>query len=148
MKGRYRVFKAGALHHIYQRTYDGYLIFYSVRDFLVFFTLLCTTARKYKITVLGLCLMYDHIHVLVKAPSGKAGGGDHHHVPARNIRACRRAQRLPVLQDTGVGALPVCRRRDNDDRPESHDRPGGPCDTADMRYGPAHQHEKEGYCNP
>ncbi len=69
MKGRYRVFKAGALHHIYQRTYDGYLIFYSVRDFLVFFTLLCTTARKYKITVLGLCLMYDHIHVLVSAPS-------------------------------------------------------------------------------
>lgn len=69
MKGRYRVFKAGALHHIYQRTYDGYLIFYSVRDFLVFFTLFCTIARKYHIVVLGLCLMYDHIHVLVAAPS-------------------------------------------------------------------------------
>ncbi|MBR0222649.1 MAG: transposase, partial [Bacteroidales bacterium] len=70
-KGRYRVFKAGALHHIYQRTYDGYLIFYSVRDFLVFFTLFCTIARKYHIRVLGICLMYDHIHVLVAAPSKK-----------------------------------------------------------------------------
>lgn len=70
-KGRYRVFKAGALHHIYQRTYDGFLIFYSVRDFLVFFTLFCTIARKYHIRVLGVCLMYDHIHVLVAAPSKK-----------------------------------------------------------------------------
>lgn len=72
MKGRNRVFKVGALHHIYQRTVGGYLIFYSVRDFLVFFTIFCTVARKYDIVVLGLCLMYDHIHVLVKAPSRKA----------------------------------------------------------------------------
>ena len=69
MKRRCRVFKAGALNHIYQRTYEGFLIFYSVRDFLVFFTLFCTIARKYNIKVLGLCLMYDHIHVLVVAPS-------------------------------------------------------------------------------
>lgn len=72
MKGRNRVFKVGALHHIYQRTVGGYLIFYSVRDFLVFFTIFCTVARKYDIVVLGVCLMYDHIHVLVKAPSRKA----------------------------------------------------------------------------
>ena len=67
MKGRSRVFKVGALHHIYQRTVGGYIIFYSVREFLVFFTLFCTIARKYHIVVLGVCLMYDHIHVLVKA---------------------------------------------------------------------------------
>ena len=69
MKGRNRVFRVGALHHIYQRTIDGYLIFYDKRDFLVFFTLFCTVARKYNIQVLGICLMYDHIHVLVKASS-------------------------------------------------------------------------------
>lgn len=69
MKGRFRVFKAGALHHIYQRTVGGYLIFYSVRDFIVFFTLFCTVARKRNIQVLGLCLMYDHLHVLISAPS-------------------------------------------------------------------------------
>lgn len=72
MKGRNRVFKVGALHHIYQRTVGVYLIFYSIRDFLVFFTIFCTVARKYDIVVLGVCLMYDHIHVLVKAPSRKA----------------------------------------------------------------------------
>ena len=71
MKGRNRVFKVGALHHIYQRTIDGYLIFYDKRDFLVFFTLICTIARKYNIQVLGICLMYDHIHLLVKASSKK-----------------------------------------------------------------------------
>lgn len=71
MKGRNRVFKVGALHHIYQRTVDGYLIFYSIRDYLVFFTLICTIARKYGIVVLGVCLMCDHIHILVKAPSKK-----------------------------------------------------------------------------
>lgn len=69
MKGRNRVFKVGELHHIYQRTVNGYLIFYSGRDFLVFFTLFCTLARHHNIQVLGLCLMYDHIHVLVAAPS-------------------------------------------------------------------------------
>ena len=69
MKGRYRVFKVGELHHIYQRTVNGYLFFYSGRDFLVFFTLFCTLARQHGIQVLGLCLMYDHIHVLVVALS-------------------------------------------------------------------------------
>ena len=71
MKGRNRVFKVGALHHIYQRTVDGYLIFYSVRDYLVFFTLICTIARKFDIAVLGICFMCDHVHFLVKAPSRK-----------------------------------------------------------------------------
>ncbi len=69
MKGRFRVFRAGSLNHIYQRTLGGFLIFYSIRDFIVFFTLFCTLARKYAIQVLGLCLMYDHIHVLISAPS-------------------------------------------------------------------------------
>ena len=69
MKGRQRIFKVGAIHHIYQRTIDGYLIFYDKRDFLVLFTLICATARKYNIKVLGICLMYDHIHLLVKASS-------------------------------------------------------------------------------
>ena len=69
MNGRQRIFKVGAIHHIYQRTIDGYLIFYDKRDFLVLFTLICTTARKYNIKVLGICLMLDHIHLLVKASS-------------------------------------------------------------------------------
>ncbi len=69
MKGRFRVFKAGQLHHIYQRTINGFVIFYSISDFLVFFTQFCTLARKHKVQVLGLCLMYDHIHALIVASS-------------------------------------------------------------------------------
>ena len=52
--------------HIYQRTVGGYLLFYSVSDFLVFFTIFCVTARRFGIRVVGVCPMYDHLHVLVE----------------------------------------------------------------------------------
>ena len=55
--------------HIYQRTRSGYLLFYNVSDFLVFFTIFCREARRYKIQVIGLCPMYDHLHVLVECSS-------------------------------------------------------------------------------
>ena len=67
MRGKDRVFKPFAIQHIYQNTLEGFLVFYSVRDYLVFFCLLSTAARRYGILVIGLCLMPDHIHVLVKA---------------------------------------------------------------------------------
>ena len=54
------------IKHAYTRTRTGGLIFYTVKDYLVFFTLFCTIARKHSIRVLGLCLMYDHIHILVE----------------------------------------------------------------------------------
>ena len=68
MRGRLS-FKQGAVQHLYQNTIDGFLIFYSVRDCLVFFTIFATAARRYDIKVIGLCLMVDHIHVLVEARS-------------------------------------------------------------------------------
>ena len=66
MKGKCS-FQIGAVQHVYQRTHGGFLIFYSVKDYLVFFTLFSIAVRKYHIKVLGLCLMVDHIHVLVIA---------------------------------------------------------------------------------
>lgn len=60
MKKR-RVF-AGEVHHVYQRTAKGGLIFYSLHDYLVFFTIYCSQARKREIEVLALCPMIDHIH--------------------------------------------------------------------------------------
>lgn len=66
MRGRIS-FRPGAVQHVYQNTIDGFLIFYSVRDCLAFFTIFTTTARKYKVRILGLCLMVDHIHLLVEA---------------------------------------------------------------------------------
>lgn len=66
MRGRIS-FRQGAIQHIYQNTVDGVLIFYSVRDFLVFFTTFATVSRHYDIRILGICLMFDHIHLLVEA---------------------------------------------------------------------------------
>ena len=68
MKGRL-VFTNGAIQHIYQKTVHGFLIFYSVRDCLVFFTMIATAARRYHVRILGICLMVDHVHVLIEVGS-------------------------------------------------------------------------------
>lgn len=57
--------------HIYQNTPERFLLFYTVSDFLVFFTIVCTCARKHGVRVLGICPMYDHLHILVLANSRK-----------------------------------------------------------------------------
>lgn len=53
--------------HIYQRARHGFVIFYSARDCLVFFTILSTTAIRHSLKILGLCLMFNHIHIIVEA---------------------------------------------------------------------------------
>ena len=53
---------AGEVHHIYQKTRGGVLLFYSLRDYLVYFTIYCTIAEKMDVTVLALCPMPDHLH--------------------------------------------------------------------------------------
>ena len=78
MKGRV-YFGTGAVQHVYQNTHNGFLIFYSVRDCLVFFTVFMTVARLYHVRILGLCLMPDHIHVLLIAQSRKELGRFVHH---------------------------------------------------------------------
>ena len=65
MRGRV-YFGAGAVQHIYQKTVGGYLIFYSVRDHLVFYTIISCVARMHNVKVLGLCQMVDHVHILVQ----------------------------------------------------------------------------------
>ncbi|MBR5035218.1 MAG: transposase [Bacteroidales bacterium] len=65
MKGKI-YFGAGAVQHIYQKTAGGFLIFYSVRDYLVFYTIFSCVARIHKVRVIGLCQMVDHLHVLVQ----------------------------------------------------------------------------------
>ncbi len=52
----------GEVHHIYQQTAGGVVLFYSMRDYLVFFTIYCSMAEKLDVTVLALCPMPDHIH--------------------------------------------------------------------------------------
>lgn len=62
-----RKFCADGIMHIYQRTRNGFNIFYSLEDFLVFFTIVSVQVRKFGINMLGLCLMIDHIHILASA---------------------------------------------------------------------------------
>ncbi len=71
MKGHNRKFYSGSLNHCYQNTRNGYLLFYTVFDCLVFFTVFCSTARRYNVSVLKLCLMPDHIHFVIMAESRK-----------------------------------------------------------------------------
>ena len=52
--------------HIYQRTIDGYLLFYTIPDFLVFFSIVCVCSKRHKVKLLGICPMFDHTHLLAK----------------------------------------------------------------------------------
>ena len=52
----------GILHHCYQNTVKGDLLFYTTSDYLVFFSHLCVAAKHYGVQVLSLALMPDHIH--------------------------------------------------------------------------------------
>lgn len=66
---RRRKFSGVVLMHLYQRLVSRGLIFYSVKDLLVFYTIFCIYAERHKVRILGLCLMFDHIHVLVETDS-------------------------------------------------------------------------------
>ena len=63
---RRRRFLEDEVHHIYQRTINRFNIFYDLEDYLVYYTIFSIAARQYEVTVLGLCLMFDHIHMLIK----------------------------------------------------------------------------------
>ena len=56
---------------MYQRTLNRGLIFYSLDDYLVFFTIFCSQAKQQSIRVLALCPMLDHIHQVVVAENEK-----------------------------------------------------------------------------
>ena len=62
MKNFNRRFVSGALNHCYQRTVNGFLLFYNVSDCLVLFTIICTCAKRYHVDILALSFMPDHIH--------------------------------------------------------------------------------------
>ncbi len=65
-RNRRRKFLKDEVHHIYQRTVKRFNIFYDLEDYLVYYTIFSIAARQYDVTILGLCLMFDHIHMLIK----------------------------------------------------------------------------------
>ena len=59
----------GQPHHVFQRSSDKGLLFYTAADVLAYFTIYMTYARTYRITVLGVCPMRDHVHGMIIPPS-------------------------------------------------------------------------------
>ena len=59
----------GQPHHVYQRSSDRGLLFYTAADVLTYFTIYMTYARLFEIVVLGVCPMRDHVHGMIIPPS-------------------------------------------------------------------------------
>ena len=59
----------GGVTHVYQRAVHGFNLFYTLSDYLVFYTIFSVFARRFNICVLSLCLMIDHFHTLLVANS-------------------------------------------------------------------------------
>ena len=70
-KERKRRFIVHECNHVYQKTVKGFMLFYDREDYLVCYMILSVMAAKYKITVLEVCFMVDHIHMLIEASSCK-----------------------------------------------------------------------------
>ena len=60
-------FIPGVPHHIYFRSFDRGLIFYTSSDYLVYFTFITTVARHYGVTLMELSIMPDHVHAFARS---------------------------------------------------------------------------------
>lgn len=86
MRKRRRFFK-GELNHVYQKAVNGFNLFYSRFDYLVFYTILSVCARAAKdVTVLALCIMRDHWHLLAFAENREALSAFEDHYSFRFVR--------------------------------------------------------------
>lgn len=59
-------FRPGAAIHIYQKGRNGQVLFYSIQDLLVYYTIFSTKAQTMGVHVLSLCLMINHVHALIQ----------------------------------------------------------------------------------
>ena len=82
-----RRFYVGELNHVYQKAVNGFNLFYSRYDYLVFYTIfsVCANATD-KVTILALCIMRDHWHMLVFAESREALSSFEDHYSFRFVR--------------------------------------------------------------
>ena len=69
MRGRKRKLPSDTYEHIYIRSINQFVIFYSMEDRLVYYTIFAVMAKRYGVIVLALALMFDHVHYLIKALS-------------------------------------------------------------------------------
>ena len=52
----------GTFYHCYHRAVDRGVIFYSISDYLMYYTIYCIKAPKYKVKVMKMVQMPDHVH--------------------------------------------------------------------------------------
>lgn len=69
MRRRISFFQPEAIQHIYQRAADKGVIFYTIEDRLVYYTLAAVNAKKCKIKVFSASIMFTHLHQGVQAES-------------------------------------------------------------------------------
>ena len=112
MKGRKRAVISGCVHHIYQRTLNGELIFYTIRDHLVHFSILSVCARRYRLTILALCQMPEHLHLTAKPLSKKQLADFVRDATACFVREYNRAVgRTGPLFDSRFGSAPKTKEK-------------------------------------
>ena len=59
-----RLIQDGVPLHVYNKGYDGNLLFYTIFDYLSFFTALSCLSAKYGVDLIALTLMPNHFHCL------------------------------------------------------------------------------------
>lgn len=69
MRGHKRKLPSDTFQHIYIRSVNQFVIFYSMEDRLVYYTIFAVMAKRYGIIVLAMVLMFDHVHHLIKSVS-------------------------------------------------------------------------------
>ena len=66
-KGPKRMAFGSAIQHIYKRTVDKGVLFYRLEDRLVYYTITAVKARRHRVVMLAMSLMYTHIHRAVRS---------------------------------------------------------------------------------
>ena len=66
-KGSNKFYREDSAHHLYIKALNGNVLFYRTEDYIFFLTLLSSTARRYRIKIEALCIMFNHVHLFVRA---------------------------------------------------------------------------------
>ena len=61
--------------HVSQRSVYGQMIFYDLEDYLVFYMIFSVYARHYRVKVLELCIMPNHVHMILHISAKDTLGG-------------------------------------------------------------------------
>ena len=64
-------FSPSSVQHIYQRAIDKGVIFYTLEDRMVYYTLAAVKAKRHSIRVVAASIMFTHMHQSVIAPSSE-----------------------------------------------------------------------------